>query len=170
MSESLKPGIAVAVVGALAVGAAFFVARGPAFQSLDAGIVFQLRDGGPDVPVYQLPDGGPWPVAPDASTLVTCFVGPTALSSFCYIQTGTGYEELGATVLPDGGFLQGVQQPFSCFCATDAGACSFSDGGPVPLTGTYNPTAWGAVSGPGCVRRPCGEVAGWTGAPQGCLP
>lgn len=111
-------------------------------------------------PVYTLPDGGPWDLAPDASVSAGCN------GSVCEVATGTGYVEYAE--LADGGL--GAQQPFSCICASGAGACAFSDGGAVPLTGTYNPTTWGAMSGPGCIQRPCLERAGWTGAPQGCAP
>lgn len=126
------------------------------------------------------PDGGPalvgWAaMAPDASQQVTCFVGPTALSSYCVYVSNAGYQEFSVMQLAagDSGLVLGVPRPHSCGCAAiDAGPCLWADGGQVPLTGTYD---WAIMSGPGCLRRACRELSSSpagenTAAPAGCQP
>lgn len=150
--------VGAAIAGAVAIGVA-----------LRPGPAPTLPDGGappPPVVVYALPDGGGWPVAPDAGVF---FIGiPPSTVGQVDVVTPTGYERVTYALLGDGGVLLGTTPlPFTCACASDAGACLFSDGGQVPLTGSY---AASAVSGPGCQLRPCTELAGWTGAPGGCAP
>lgn len=129
-----------------------------------AGVMMLSTDGtyiGPDggvIPIT-LPDGGAWPIAPDASALAGCN------ASGCSVATGTGYVEYALSA--DGG-PSATPQPFSCGCASDAGACLWvADGGQIPSTGSY---PWAAMTGPGCMRRVCNDLSGYWGTAQGCNP
>lgn len=157
--------VLVASAVALAGGVIAFSRLGPsAVASADGGRALI-------VPAYQLPDGAPWPNDPDAGNVP---VDPSSCGASPGLQTCTvmlpsgGYARYQIFVPADGGpWLYNSTVAFDCICATDAGACTQTDGGPLPLTGSY---PVGSASGPGCVGRPCLERSGWTGAPAGCAP
>jgi len=156
MTTAQKAGAGLIATALTVVGLALL--PGPVLMGQDGGLL-------PDAAWVQLPaDGG--------NVLVSCYVGPTALSSYCVLATPTGYVEQGVLMVqPDGGMLLGSlkAQP-SCVCADDSGTCLFADGGPVPQTGTYDPKVYGAMTGAGCHARACMEIGGFSGAPQGCVP
>lgn len=144
-------------------------------------LVLLMKSPGPNIAnapatdSFTLPDGGAWPLAPDAAILPidgTC--GSVAGLQTCTVATPTGYASYQVMVpaLPDGGpsstgWIYNSTQAFTCRCAKDATCTWVADGGPVPLTGTY---AAALVTGAGCLARSCFELSGFTGTPTGCLP
>jgi hypothetical protein len=156
----------VLLAGALAAGVLF----GP-LGSTQAGV-----DGGaallPAQASYQLPDGATWPYPPDAGKVAidpSCGAAP-GLQTCTVLDPVTGtYQRFQVFVPADGGqWLYSSNVGLDCVCASDAGPCAFSDGGPVPPTGSYSTAAYGAMTGAGCVARSCEELSGLTGAPVGC--
>lgn len=147
----------------LILGAATAAAIG-GFILLAPSAPLQLPDGGTfdgSYFAFYIPDGGAVISAPGCT--------------WCTVATPNGYVEQ-QVQWTDAGPIFASTRAFSCWCASDAGACTLPDGGPAPRTGTMDPAIFGVPTGPGCLRRACMEnssdpgTTSWTGAPPGCAP
>jgi hypothetical protein len=131
--------------------------------SLSAG-----ADGGLMASAFTLPDGGPWPMAPDSGNMPLGSCGAVPGLQTCVVATPSGYQQYQVFVPADGGrWLYNSTLAFDYRCADNTGTCLFLDGGLVPTTGSYPASQ---VTGAGCLARPSIELSGFSGAPAGCQP
>lgn len=127
-----------------------------------------LSDGGyadEQVPAYVQPDAGLcFPGLADGYLFAPsrCVQVGTVCASAIMCKPYSSWDGGWATTTPQTGFR--------CVCASqDAGPCLFVDGGQVGA-GSLDPAIYGAMTGPGCLPRPCDEQNEGSSAPPGCIP